>query len=299
MNNDIVVITGPTATGKTKLSVMLAKQIGGEIINADSMQIYRGMDVGTAKPTLEEREGVPHHLFDVAEPDEPYSVSRYVAEADAAIDAVRSVGKIPIVVGGTLLYIDSLISGRTFADTNPELRTELSRLADPYSELQKVDPDSALKFHPNDKIRIIRALEVYRLTGKTIAEHNEETKRIPPKYRAVKIALDFIDRKILYSRIDKRVDNMVLCGLEDEVRNLGFVSKAIGYKEIAAAQRGECTREEAIAAVKKASRNYAKRQLTWLRQDLTARWIKWENEIDFERGLQVSTEIVNREMYNG
>ncbi|MDR3149114.1 MAG: tRNA (adenosine(37)-N6)-dimethylallyltransferase MiaA [Oscillospiraceae bacterium] len=292
--NSVIVLTGPTATGKTALSVMLAKEIGGEIVNADAFQVYRGMDVGTAKPSLEERGGVPHHLIDVADPAESYSVSRYVAEAVPVIDDIFARGNTPVIVGGTLLYIDSLLSGRTFADTDPKLRAELYSLPDPYARLQLIDPESAAKIHPSNKIRVIRALEIFYLTGKTKSETDRITRDIPPRYPSVKIALNFIDRENLYSRIDKRVDVMVKCGLIDEVRKIGIPTLAIGYKEITAALNGEFSISEAVERIKKASRNYAKRQLTWLRSEADLNWIHWENEPDFVRGLREATYFANK-----
>ena len=228
MQPKIVVITGPTASGKTALGVALAQRLGGEVVSADSMQIYRGMDIGTAKPTPEEMQGVPHHMIDIADPAENYSVSRYAAQAAACVDDILARGKLPIVVGGTGLYIDSLIAGRTFADGTADtaLRQELSERYDEIGgegllgELRKVDPERAARLHPADKKRIVRAMEVYILTGKTITQHDAETRAVPPRYDAAKIALDFADRQDLYDRIDRRVDAMVRQGLFDEVRAL-------------------------------------------------------------------------------
>jgi tRNA dimethylallyltransferase len=294
----VIVLTGPTATGKTALSVLLAGRYNGEIVNGDAMQVYRGMDIGTAKPTLAERQGVPHHLFDVAEPGETYTVSRYVQDAVPVIAGILARGKTPVIVGGTLLYIDSLLSGREFADTDPALREQLSQLENPYAELAKLDPAGAAKLHPNDSRRVIRALEVCRLTGRTISEHNAYTKSLPPRYNAVKIALDFNDRATLYARIDKRVDTMIELGLTGEVRRLNINTQAIGYKEVAAALNGKYSMDAAVELVKKSSRNYAKRQLTWLRHDSTINWVKWDKEPNFEFGLQRSTEILIKEGYN-
>ena len=254
MQPKLVVITGPTASGKTALGVALAQRLGGEVVSADSMQIYRGMDIGTAKPTPEEMQGVPHHMIDIADPAENYSVSRYAAQAAACVDDILARGKLPIVVGGTGLYIDSLIAGRTFADGTADtaLRQELSERYDEIGgegllgELRKVDPERAARLHPADKKRIVRAMEVYILTGKTITQHDAETRAVPPRYDAAKIALDFADRQDLYDRIDRRVDAMVRQGLFDEVRALLAAGvpadctamQAIGYKELAAAVRG-------------------------------------------------------------
>jgi len=285
----ILIIAGTTASGKTKISVMAAHKIGGEIVNADAMQVYRGMDIGTAKPTIEERECIPHHMFDVADPGENYSVSRYIEQASEIIDDILARGKAPILVGGTGLYIDSLLYGREFADTNPDLRAKLESLTNPHAELEKIDPDSANKFHPNDTRRIIRALEVYYLTGKTISEVNLCNQAKKARYPYKEIILTYKNRKRLYDCIDKRVLDMLECGLIREVQTLlnkGVKTQAIGYKEIAAALNGECTLDEAICRVQQASRNYAKRQLTWFRRSPNAKWIEWDDEPDIDSGLR-------------
>ena len=224
----ILVITGPTASGKTALAVELAKQYNGEVVSADSMQIYRRMDIGTAKPTPDEMQGIPHHMIDVADPEEDFSVARYVDMAAAAVDGVLARGRLPILAGGTGLYIDSLLSGRTFAafDGASPLRAELEgRYAREggqtlLDELAKADPESAARLHPNDGKRIIRALEVWLTTGKTITQHNEETKALPPRYSALTLNLDFERREDMWARIDLRVDRMMEAGLTEEVRAL-------------------------------------------------------------------------------
>ena len=271
----ILVIVGPTASGKTRMAVELAQRHNGEVISADSMQIYRTMDIGTAKPTKEEMGGIPHHMIDVADPEEDFSVARYVEMAARCVDDVLERGKLPIVAGGTGLYIDSLLSGRTFAPFSPDsaLRGELEReLAEKGGQamleaLAQVDPEAAQRLHPNDHKRIVRALEVYRSTGKTITQHNRETQAIPPRYNALTIGLAFQDRQAMWRRIDQRVDEMVAAGLEDEVRRLltsGISPKctamqAIGYKEFTQALSGEMTWQEATDVVKLRSRQYAKR----------------------------------------
>lgn len=310
----IIVITGPTATGKTTLGVLLAKQLGGEVISADSMQIYRDLNIGTAKPTEEEMRGVPHHMIDIVPPTENYSVARYVQEASACIEDILSRGLNPIVVGGTGLYIDSLLSGRTFAaDSAGPLRRQLSKRYEQeggealLAALEAVDPESARKLHANDKKRIVRALEIYQSTGKTITEHNDETRRIPPKYPACKIALTFAAREDLYDRINSRVDAMISAGLADEVRHLlsrGLTEKdtamqAIGYKEMAEAVRGRVSLSEAAETIKMESRRYAKRQLSWLRKDPSVHWIRWGKEPDFDSGLHDSTMFLEDTGYNG
>ena len=210
------------------MAVELAKAHNGEVVSADSMQIYRRMDIGTAKPTAEEMDGIPHHMIDVADPEEDFSVARYVELASACVDDILARGKLPIVAGGTGLYVDSLLSGRTFAAFSPEsaLRKELEEeLAERggeamLEELSRVDPEAAARLHPNDHKRIVRALEVYRSTGKTISEHNRETRALPPRYEALTIGLNFQDRADLWARIDARVDQMAADGLEREVREL-------------------------------------------------------------------------------
>ena len=305
----VVVITGPTATGKTKLAVALAHEFDGEIVSADSMQLYRRMDIGTAKVTPEETEGVPHHMIDLAEPDESYSVARYVEDAARCIDDILARGKLPIIAGGTNLYIDSLISGRDFAENESDgsLRAELDSQYDELGGekmlelLREFDPERAARLHPSDRRRIIRAIEVYRLTGKTITQHDLETKQLPPRYDAAYIALDFEDRAKLYERIDARVDIMVEQGLFDEVRALidsGLSSsctamQAIGYKEPAAYFRGEISKDEAIELIKRESHRYAKRQLTWLRRSDAIFWIRWTSSPDFSEARRLSTSFLH------
>ena len=244
----VVVVCGPTASGKTALAVALAKAHNGEEVSADSMQIYRRMDIGTAKPTREEMEGIPHHMIDVIDPEEGFSVARYVDMAARCVDDILARGKLPIIAGGTGLYIDSLLSGRTFSAFSPEspMRGELEgRIrteggAALLEELAKVDPESAARLHPNDEKRIVRALEVYLTTGKTITAHNAETLAIPPRYDALTLNLSYEDRADMWSRIDRRVDVMMEQGLVEEVRALlgsGVPEKctamqAIGYKEM-------------------------------------------------------------------
>ena len=304
----ILVIVGPTASGKTRLAVELAKAHNGEVVSADSMQIYRRMDIGTAKPSAEEMDGIPHHMIDVADPEEDFSVARYVELASACVDDILSRGKLPIVAGGTGLYVDSLLSGRTFAAFSPEssLRRELEEeLAERggeamLAELAKVDPEAAARLHPNDHKRIVRALEVYHSTGKTISEHNRETQALPPRYEALTIGLNFQDRADLWERIDARVDQMAANGLEREVRELlssGLspactAMQAIGYKEFVAAVEGTMTWREAEELVKLRSRQYAKRQLTWFRRAPETHWLLWEKNPDFGSARQRSTELL-------
>ena len=305
----IVCVVGPTACGKTTLGVLLAKKYGGEVVSADSMQIYKGMTVGTAAPTEDEMDGVPHHMIAVSGPEEQWSAARYAQEAIPIVDGILSRGKLPILVGGTGLWIDAVVRGHGFAAgcAGGSVRRELEdRLAaegiEPLlEELREVDPQAAERLHPADEKRILRALEVYRETGKTITAHNEETRALPPRYDAVWIGLRFADREDMKRLIDRRVDRMAEAGLLDEVRSLlsrglprrATALQAIGYKEFLAVLEGEKTEAEALAEVKLRSRQYAKRQLTWLRRNPDIHWVLWEGERDFVRALQVSTEILS------
>ena len=294
MKKRVIVISGPTATGKTALSVALAKAIGGEVVSADSMQIYRSMDIGTAKVTPEEAEGVPHHMVDVADPGEDFSVSRWVDMAAEACEDIFARGKVPIIAGGTGLYIDSLLSGRNFAAApkeDKELRKRLSAEYDAIGgdafreKLREIDPERAEKLHAADKKRLTRAMEVYLLTGETITEHDRKSRLVPPRYESLRLALTYASREKLYERIDKRVDIMVEEGLFEEVEALlqgglrqgSTAMQAIGYKEPAAYFAGELSRDEAIEKIKLESRRYAKRQLTWLRRDEGLHWIYRDN----------------------
>ena len=299
----VLVVAGPTATGKTRLGIELARRYGGEIVSADSMQVYRGMDIGTAKASSEERAAAPHHMLDVAEPWEDYSVSRYVEEAGRCCDEILSRGRLPILVGGTGLYIDSLLAQRDFAQKDScgdslreDLNAEYDRIGGEVmlSQLAAFDPDRAARLHPADKRRIVRAIEIYRLTGVTITEHDAQTRARPPRYRAARIVLSYRDRTALYARIDRRVDAMIEAGLFDEVEKLlarGLSAdctamQAIGYKEAALALRGELSREAAAELIKQNSRRYAKRQLTWFKRTPDALWICWDGEPDFDRALR-------------
>lgn len=304
----ILVICGPTASGKTALAVELALRHHGEVVSADSMQIYRRMDIGTAKPTPEEMGGVPHHMMDVADPEEDFSVAWYVDMAARCVDDILSRGRLPILAGGTGLYIDSLLSGRTFAPFQPDspLRGQLEEQlrreggAAMLARLAQVDPDSAARLHPNDEKRIVRALEVYQSTGKTITQHNLETQAIPPRYDALTLALAFEQREDMWSRIDRRVDQMMDQGLVAEVQGLldsGVPAKctamqAIGYKEMAAALLSGGDVRAAAEEIQLRSRQYAKRQLTWFKRNKAARWLLWGREPDFAAALQTSTEYM-------
>ena len=284
--NSILCLAGPTASGKTALAVELAKELDGEVVSCDSMQVYRRMDIGTAKPSREEMQGIPHHMIDVAEPDEDFSVSRYCAMAAPIVDDIVARGKTAIIAGGTGLYMDSLIRGNDFAPfpstgVREKLEAETDEVGLPamLTRLRGIDPDTADRV--SDRKRILRALEVYLETGETITEHNRKTRLIPPKYTPLWLGLDFADRGELYRRIDKRVDIMLEMGLMEEIRSLldsGIPEKctamqAIGYKEFVNALEGREPLSQAAEEVKKASRHYAKRQLTWFRRNPAVRWL--------------------------
>ena len=286
--NNLICIAGPTASGKTALAVALAQELDGEVVSCDSMQIYKKMDIGTAKPTAEEMAGIPHHMLSVAEPEEDFSVSRYCKMATPIVEDILSRGKTAIIAGGTGLYMDALIRGNDFAPyPSTGRRQELEQLAREQGieavlcQLRQVDPASAQRLHPSDQKRIIRAMEVYLETGQTITEHNEKTQTIPPKFHPVWFALDDEDRQTLYDRIDRRVLTMLEQGLLPEIQGLldsGVPEKAtsmqaIGYKEFVDALQGRCTIEEATAQVQQASRRYAKRQLTWFRRNPAIHWL--------------------------
>jgi len=266
--------------------VELAKELDGEVVSCDSMQVYKRMDIGTAKPTQEEMQGIPHHMLSVAEPWEDFSVSRYCAMATPIVEDILARGKTAIIAGGTGLYMDSLIKGNDFAPfPSTGMREKLENQADAVGMdamkalLQRIDPEAADRIH--DRKRLIRALEVYYETGETITEHNRRTQAIPPKFKPLWLGLDFADREELYRRIDLRVDIMLETGLVDEIRKLlaeGIPEKAtalqaIGYKEFVDALAGKCSVSEAAAQVQQSSRRYAKRQLTWFRRNPKMRWL--------------------------
>ena len=314
VNNKIIVIAGPTASGKTRLGIELAKTYGGEIVSADSMQVYKRMDIGTAKADAAEQAAAVHHMLDVAEPYENYSVARYVEDAGKVCDDILSRGKLPILVGGTGLYIDSLISGRDFADNQEDmsLRSELDAQFERIGgeEMLKIlsafDPERAEKLHPSDRRRIIRAIEIYKLTGISASEHDRRTRLIPPRYDAARIVLNYKDRAKLYERIDRRVEMMDELGLFAEVESLlneGLspdctAMQAIGYKEAVQAVRGEMSRRQAIELIQLNSRRYAKRQLTWFKRWEGAHWIEWEAQADFELARLSSTKFLAARGYH-
>ena len=285
--NNIICIAGPTASGKTALAVELAKEFNGEVVSCDSMYVYKYMNIGTAKPTATEQQGIPHHMIDVAEPDEDFSVSRYCEMAAPIVDDIISRGKTAIIAGGTGLYMDALIKGNTFAPypstgCRERLEAQCDEMGMEYMQnlLASIDPEAAIRIH--DRKRLIRALEVYYETGETITAHNLRTQAVPPRYSPLWLGLDFEDRAELYRRIDSRVDIMLEAGLVEEIKELlsrGIPAKctamqAIGYKEFIAALDGEMTVAEAADQVRQSSRRYAKRQLTWFRRNGNMNWIK-------------------------
>ena len=306
----IAAIVGPTASGKTALSIALSKKYNGEIISCDSMQIYRGMDIGTAKPDMEERDGVVHHMFDVADPKDTYSCADYVRDAKEKIREIVSKGKLPIICGGTGLYLDSLLRGGNFevTDTLPEYREELERIAltegneRVHSMLAEVDPESAEAIHPNNLKRVIRALEIYKSCGVPKSVLDKESRKPESEYDALVIGLRFADREALYDRINRRVDIMLDAGLEAETRRLldegvfdgkGTAAQAIGYKELLGYLRGDMTLDEAKEELKTASRRYAKRQMTWFSSHSNVNWIDVEGEYNFENIFNIASELFN------
>ena len=301
--NNIICIAGPTASGKTALAVELAKRFHGEVVSCDSMQIYRRMDIGTAKPFPEERQGIPHHMIDVAEPDEDFSVSRYCEMATPILDDILNRGKTAIIAGGTGLYMDSLIRGNDFApfpSTGVRERLEQEPIEDVYARLQVIDPEAAARLHLADKKRIIRAMEVYLETGETITEHDRRSRAIPAKYDPVWFALEDEERADLYERIDRRVDVMLQQGLVEEIRALlseGIdprctAMQAIGYKEFVDALEGRMTVEAAADQVRQSSRHYAKRQLTWFRRNKSIHWLRRSKTVGSEEILSLARQFL-------
>lgn len=307
MEPKVLCVVGPTACGKTRMGVGLARRFCGEVVSVDSMQIYRGMTIGSAAPTAEEMEGVPHHMVGVADPHESWSVARFAEEADRCVQDILNRGRLPVLVGGTGLYLDAVITGRKFAPgaSGGAVRRELERELEEggieplLARLREVDPQAAERLHPADTKRILRALEVYRETGKTISRHNAETAALPRRYAPLYIGLAFREREDMRVMIDQRVDRMMESGLLDEVRALrdagvpptATAFQAIGYKELLPVLDGEAEMPAAIEEIKLRSRQYAKRQLTWLRRNPDIRWIYWEKERDFVSALQIATEI--------
>ena len=304
----VLCVVGPTASGKTKMAVALARRFGGEVVSVDSMQIYRGMTIGTAAPTAAEMEGVPHHMIAVADPAESWSVARFCQAADGCIQDILSRGKLPVLAGGTGLYLDALIRGDDFAPGSQggEVRLRLQReLREQGPEallerLRTVDPETAGRLHLRDEKRILRALEIYEQTGEPMSLRDRRGRQRPDRYEAVYIGLSFRDREDLRQRIDRRVDDMVRQGLLQEVQDLldsglprdATALQAIGYKQFLAVADGAATTDQAVEEVKLRSRQYAKRQLTWLRRNPAIHWIYWDKEPDFPAALQNATDFL-------
>ena len=302
--NNLICIAGPTASGKTALSIALAHELDAEIVSCDSMQVYRRMDIGTAKPSLAEREGIPHYMLDVAEPEEDFSVSRYCEMATPIVDSILARGKTCIIVGGTGLYMDSLIRGNAFApfpSTGMREKLENMPIEQVFAQLQEADPEAAARLHLSDKKRIIRAMEVFLETGETITAHNRRTQAIPPRYSPLWFALEDENRQDLYHRIDRRVDVMLEMGLIDEIQSLLAAGipksctamQAIGYKEFLSALEGQISIEEAADRVRQSSRRYAKRQLTWFRRNPGIHWLRRRPVDSSEEILSAARQILH------
>lgn len=292
----LAAVVGPTASGKTALAVALALRTGGEVVSADSMQIYKGMDIGTAKPTEEEKRGVVHHMMDFLEISQPYSVAQYVEDARGCIEEIHGRGGLPVLAGGTGLYISSLLNNVQFAqeDADESVRQSLQRRMEQEGapallrELHTYDPETADRLHPNNQKRILRAMELYQTTGITMSEHLKSSRREPCPYRFCAIGLHYRDRDKLYRRIDDRVDQMIRDGLPEEARRVlsspygKTAMGAIGYKELLPWINGQCTLEQAAAQLKQSTRRYAKRQLTWFRREEWVNWITVDECENFE-----------------
>ena len=303
----VVVVCGPTASGKTKLAVDLALKFGGEVVSADSMQIYKGMDIASAKPTKAEKMGVPHHLMDFLEPTQPFSVADYVVMARDVIADIHVRGKLPVICGGTGLYINSLIDNIEFDDTGsaPDYRAELNALASEKGNayvlemLRNVDPEAAAQLHENNLKRIIRALEVYKLSGKTMTEAKAASRLNPSPYEPCMMMIDH-PREVLYERIDRRVDIMLEAGLEAEAREFfthtDYVtaSQAIGYKELKPYIDGELGLAECVETLKRETRRYAKRQLTWFKKDGRIEHILSSNEVKYGEILINAEKLIKK-----
>ena len=304
--NNILCIVGPTASGKTALAVELAKELDGEVVSCDSMYIYKGMNIGTAKPTVSEMQRIPHHMIDVCQPTEDFSVSRYVEMATPIVDDIIARGKTAIIAGGTGLYVDSLIKGNDFAPIPAtgyrerlEAQIASTGIEALLAQLRSIDPEAADRSQGNPR-RIIRALEVYFETGETITAHNKRTQAIPPRYQPLWIGLDFTQRQDLYDRIDRRVEIMLEMGLLKEITDLlasgiperATAMQAIGYKEFVDALAGRCSLADAVAQVQQASRRYAKRQLTWFRRNEQMHWIYRTPETPEEEILANARQIL-------
>ena len=287
MKKKAIVIVGATASGKTGLGVHVARKFNGEVISADSMQIYKGMSIATAKPTVDEMQGIPHHLIDFLPVTEKYSVSSFCDDAKAVFDDIVSRGKLPVIVGGTGLYIDSFLSNTQFLENagSDEVRERLKKeyeihgIEKLYKDLCEIDPDAAKNIHPNNTVRVLRALEVYRAPGKTLTEQNQLSHNVESNIEPLYIAIGYRDREILYNRINKRVDIMLKNGLLDEAKEFFKMNpsvtafKAIGCKELKPFIDGEADLDICIDNLKRETRRYAKRQLTWFKRNNRIHWL--------------------------
>ena len=310
----ILAVVGPTASGKSALALELARRLDGEIVICDSMQIYRGMDIGTAKPTAADRAAVPHHLVDIVDPEEAFSAMDYVAAANRAVADILSRGRLPILCGGTGLYLDAFLRGESFETpgADPAVRAELAALADErgaeylHAQLSEVDPEAAEAIHPNNLRRVIRALELYRATGVTKTEWDRRSREVPARFDATVIGLCYQNREMLYERIARRVDEMLAEGLLDEVLALSArgvfersptAAGAIGYKELLPYFAHECTLAEAVTELKTATRRYAKRQMTWFAAKPYVKWLTMddgESPRKYEEIVNMALELCER-----
>lgn len=308
--NKVIVVCGPTASGKTALAVELAKIYGGEVISADSMQIYTDMDIASAKATPEEQQGIPHHLLGFLEPSESFSVADYVKLCDEAVRDILSRGKVPIICGGTGLYISSFVDNLIFDDSSQdyEFREEMRKFAKEHGnaalleKLRSVDPETAETLHENNVGRIIRALEVYKTGGHTIAQAKAQSRAVPSPYDFVMLTIDFTNREMLRERINRRVDAMLERGLVDEARrcfeqkNRPTAAQAIGCKELYPYFRGERSLSECVEELKLRTRQYAKRQMTWFRRDSRIFHINFGESDEFSDIVDRATELIDREI---
>lgn len=310
MNDKIIAVAGPTASGKSALALELCKRLDGELISLDSMQIYRGLDIGTAKPTKAEQAEVRHHMIDICEPTENFSAAEFAERAHKVIADVQSRGKRAVLCGGTGLYLDTVLGRLDFGEieSDEKLRGELIAFAEKngakalHERLRGIDPQAAEKIHPNNVRRVARAIEIYELTGKTKTEHDREAISDSP-YESLIIGLDYDDREVLYNRINRRVDAMIEAGLEGEVRSLvsrGLLSaestagQAIGYKEMLGYIAGDCSLGDAVEKIKLGTRRYAKRQLTWLRRNPSINWLYPDRLCDFQSLVGEAEKIIGK-----
>lgn len=310
MNDKIIAVAGPTASGKSALALELCKRLDGELISLDSMQIYRGLDIGTAKPTKAEQAEVRHHMIDICEPTENFSAAEFAERAHKVIADVQSRGKKAVLCGGTGLYLDTVLGRLDFGEieSDEKLRGELIAFAEKngadalHERLREIDPQAAEKIHKNNVRRVARAIEIYELTGKTKTEHDREAISDSP-YESLIIGLDYDDRKVLYNRINRRVDAMIEAGLEGEVRSLvsrGLLSaestagQAIGYKEMLGYIAGDCSLGDTVEKIKLGTRRYAKRQLTWLRRNPNINWLYPDRLCDFQSLVGEAEKIIGK-----